>query len=95
MAFNRSGTTGGAAKKSAWRRVGEILDSKTKPGTLYVKFKEDVNVTAGTTLLIQDPRIELQAAVNAGRLTEERAEEMLSKIPDFLRYNLVLAPPKD
>lgn len=103
MAFNRGGSggsggsTAGAsgAKKGAWLRVGEILDSKTKPGKLYIKFKEDVTLAAGSTLLIQDPREELQEAVNNGRLTEARAEEMLAKIPGFVRYNLVLAPERN
>lgn len=85
--------SGGAPKKNAWRTVGEILTSKA--GKMYVKFKEDVTLSANSTLMIQDPRISLGEAVSAGRLTEEQAEERMSKIPEFHRYNLVLPPPKD
>lgn len=91
MAYNKKGSSG--AKKSAWKSVGEILSSKA--GKLYIKFKEDISVSAGSTLMIQDPRVNIQEGVSAGRLTEEQAEERLAKIPDFVRYTLVQPPADD
>jgi hypothetical protein len=89
MAFNKGGVKG----KSPWKPVGEIL--KSKAGKLYVKFKEDFTVEAGSTLMIQDPRVNIQEGVTAGRMTEEQAEERLAKIPEFVRYNLILPPSKE
>lgn len=82
----------GNAKKNPWRPVGEILTSKA--GKLYVKIKEDITLEANSTLMIQDPRVSLEEAVNAGRMTEEQATERLAKIPDFVRYQLIKPPEK-
>jgi hypothetical protein len=79
--------------KPQWLNVGEILVSKKN--SLYVKIKQDVTLPAGTQLMIQDPRVKVQEAVDAGRLTEEQGEERLAKIPSFVKYNLVLPPAKD
>lgn len=91
MAFKKGGKSG----KSAWLKVGEILLSNKREGELYIKMKEDVTLKVGQTLQIKDPRKSLEEAVNAGRLTEEKAETILSKIPDFVCYELILPPAKD
>lgn len=99
MAFKKGGsysnnTTGAAkAKGSSWLTVGEILISKA--GSPYVKFKEDFEVKQGMTLTMQDPRVRLEEAVAAGRMSEDEAQERAAKIPDFLKYSLVLPPAKD
>lgn len=79
--------------KSAWKRVGEILVSKQ--GKAYVKIKEDITLQKDMVLQMQDPRDRIHKAVEAGRMTEEKAEELLSKIKDFVKYELVLAPPRE
>ena len=83
----------GGAKKASWKPVGEILTSKA--GKLYVKFKDDFTAAANSTLMIQDPRVSLEEAVNAGRMTEEQATERMAKIPDFVRYSLIKPPDKE
>jgi hypothetical protein len=92
--MNRKGNyNGNKSGGSAWRRVGEILVSKQ--GKAYVKIKEDVTLQKDMVLQMQDPRDRIHKAVEAGRMTEEQAEERLSKIKDFVKYELVLAPPRD
>ncbi len=99
MAFKKSysgggSTNGGAAKKgSSWLTVGEILVSKA--GSPYIKFKEDFEVKQGMTLTMQDPRVRLEEAVAAGRMSEDEAQERAAKIPEFVKYSLVLPPAKE
>lgn len=90
MAFKKGKSDG-----AKWLKVGEILTSNKKEGELYIKMKEDVSLKTGQTLQIRDPRKSLEEAVNAGRLSEDKAETILSKIPDFVRYELILPPPRD
>lgn len=98
MAFKKgysstNSQSGSAKKGSSWLTVGEILVSKA--GSPYIKFKEDFEVKQGMTLTMQDPRTRLEEAVAAGRMTEEQAQERAAKIPEFVKYSLVLPPSKD
>lgn len=75
-----------------WPEVGSLL--KSKAGGLYIKFKEDVTIKAGSTLMLQNPRTRLDEAVAAGRMDAEKAEEIKAKIPEYVKYNVIL-PPDD
>jgi len=72
--------------KSKWSKVGEL--KKSKAGKLYVEVKEDI--PKGSYVMLKDPRVGIAESVKAGRLTEERGNEILAKLPDFLKYELIL-----
>lgn len=71
-----------------WTKVGAVL--KSKKGSLYIKIDTDVSLKKGMNLTLQDPRKKLEESVAAGRLTEEKAEEYRTKIPDFVRQDIFL-----
>lgn len=77
---------------SEWKNIGSIRMSKdNKP---YIKISENVTLEADVVVQMQDPRLKLKEAVAAGRLSEEKAAERLAKIPTYIKYDLVLPPPK-
>lgn len=82
----------------AWQKIGTIRKGKAKPdgtpGNLYISIASDVTLTKGDNVRIEDPRESIKASIAAGRLTEERGQEMLAKVPDYIRYELVLPPKK-
>lgn len=77
--------------KAPWVKIGEILKKKDGSGT-YIKLdlrkgKEklsSITLTNGSFLTVLDPR--KRAGIT---------EEQLEKIPDFVRAELFLAPPRD
>lgn len=75
-----------------WRKIGTVRKSKT--GGNYIKIDEDVTLSKDAVVQLQDPRKKLEDSVAAGRLTEEKAEAIRSKIPDYIRFELVLPPPQ-
>lgn len=78
----------------AWTKVGSLRKSKHN-GAFYIQVDGDVSLKKGTTLSVQDPRKKLQESVEAGRLTQERADEMLAKIPEYIRYEIFVTPPRE
>ena len=74
------------AKK--WTKVGTIRE--TKAGGKAIKLDADFNGKAGMYLQVQDPRKKLEDSVNSGRLPETKAEELLSKIPDYILEEIYL-----
>lgn len=77
---------------SAWKKIGSLR--KSQKGSNYLKIDSDTNLKKGDVVQLQDPRKSLDAAVAAGRMSAEKAEEIKGKIPEYVRYDLVLAPPK-
>lgn len=75
-----------------WKKVGSIR--KSKDGKLYMKVDMDVTLKTGESLQIRDPRKSLDEAVSAGRLSAEKAEEYKSKIPEFIRHEIIKPPNK-
>lgn len=79
---------------NVWRNVGSVRRGKNKPngekGGLYMKVDGDIK--AGETVQLQDPRKKIAASVAAGRLAQDKAEAMLAKLPDYILYDLVVAP---
>lgn len=75
-----------------WKNVGSLR--KSKAGGLYIKINEGVTLAKDDVLQLQDPRKKLQASIDAGRLTEEKGAEMIAKVPDFVKYDVVLAPKR-
>lgn len=72
--------------KSTWTKVAEL--NKSKAGKLVIKILESVDLKKGDALFLQDPRAKVKDSITAGRLTEEKGAEMLSKIPDFVKYHV-------
>lgn len=75
-----------------WKRIGSVRKGKT--GNFYLKVNETVTLTAEDNVQLQDPRKKLKESVDAGRLSEEKAAEIEAKIPDYIKYELVLPPRK-
>jgi hypothetical protein len=73
-----------------WKRLGSVRVSKTK--SFYIKLNEDITLSKDDAIQLQDPRKKLVESVAAGRLTQEKANEILAKIPDYIKYELVLPP---
>jgi hypothetical protein len=74
-----------------WKEIGSVRKGKT--GNFYIKVKETVTLTAEDNVQLQDPRKKLTESVAAGRLTQEKADAIAAKIPEYIKYSLVL-PPK-
>lgn len=75
----------------SWDKIGTLR--KGEKGNFYLKLDKDVTLKAGQSVQVKDPRKSLVDAVAAGRMSQEKADEMLSKLPDWLRYDLFLTPP--
>lgn len=71
-----------------WTKVGSLR--KSKAGGLYIKFDADVTLKKDSALNLQDPRKKIAQSIEAGRLTEVKGNEMLGKIPEFIRYDVML-----
>lgn len=71
-----------------WKKVGSLR--KSKKGGTYIKFDTAVSLDKDAVLQVQDPRAKLQESVEAGRLTEEKAEEILNKIPEYILREVFL-----
>lgn len=74
-----------------WKKVGTMR--KNDKGNTYIKIDEDITLPKGTVLQVQDPRKKLDEAVKANRMSEEKAEEIRAKIPEWLIREIVLPPP--
>lgn len=78
--------------ENAWKTVGSLR--KSNKGGLYIKINEGVTLSKDDVLQLQDPRKKLQASIDAGRLTEEKGAEMIAKVPEYVKYDVVLPPKK-
>lgn len=70
-----------------WNKVGSLR--KSQKGSLYIRLDTDLSLKKGESLQLRDPKKSLDEAVAKGRMTSEKAEELKSKIPDYIRYDLV------
>lgn len=77
---------------NTWKTVGEVRQDKNNK--YYLKVTEGTTLNSGDILQLQDPRKKLKESVAAGRLSEEKAAEIAAKIPTYIKYNVVLPPPK-
>lgn len=71
-----------------WTKVGTL--KKSKAGNLYISVAESVTLKKDANLMLKDPRKELEKSKEAGRLDAEKADAMIAKIPDFVRYDIYL-----
>lgn len=79
-----------------WQKVGAVLKKKSGEG-FYMKVEQDI--PAGTVLQLQNPveRVErlTQFLVEKGEITQDEADTKIAAVPDFVKYDLILPPPKD
>lgn len=73
---------------NVWKKLGSLR--KSQKGGLYIKMDEDVTLKKGQSIQLTDPRKSLDKAVEAGRMSGEKAEGIKAKIPDYIRYDLHL-----
>jgi len=82
-------------KKTKRRVIGSVLASKDNPKETYIKIREDITLSKGVTLRLESKRSQLEsveAAMAAGKLSEEMGEkikERISKIPDWVKFEIV------
>ena len=76
------------AAKTKWTKVGTL--KKSKAGNLYVSVENTVTLNKDANIMLKDPRKELEASKVDGRRDAKKADEMIAKIPDFVKYNLYL-----
>jgi len=76
--------------------VGSIIKNKDSSKPDYIKMDKDVVLKKGQYLNLESKKLQiekLQAAGAAGKLSEDLVEKMkanLEKIPDFVRFQIVL-----
>lgn len=71
-----------------WTKVGTL--KKSKAGNLYISVADTVTLKKDANIMLKDPRKELEKSKAAGRLEAGKADEMIAKIPEFVKYDLFL-----
>jgi hypothetical protein len=71
--------------------IGTI--NKSKNGKLYIKVDKDFSVKEGDRLVLKSKKEDLLASAEAGKITEERCEELIKKL-EFIKYT-IHQPPRD
>lgn len=72
-----------------WTKIGSVRKAKSGKSS-YIYFDGPFTATKGSTLQLQDPRAKLSDSVAAGRLTEEKADEILKMIPEYITREVYL-----
>lgn len=76
------------AKK--YQRVGQMLQSKA--GGYYLKFKTDDNspvvIESDDVIFMDKPEDVINKMLEMGKLSEQEAQERISKVPGFVKFNL-------
>jgi hypothetical protein len=80
------------SEKKTWiNDVGTI--NKSKNGNLYINIDKGFSVNKGDRLVLKSKKQEILDSAEAGRITQERAEELLQKL-EFIKYTIHV-PPSD
>lgn len=74
-----------------WTKIGAILKSKNNNNGFYIKIDQDVSLKKGTYVTVKNPRETVEELLSKGVLTEEQAQERLQKIPDWVKYELIVS----
>ena len=69
--------------------IGTI--NKSKKGKLYIKVDKDFSVKAGDILNLKSKKEEIQSSADAGKITQERADELMKKL-EFIKYTIHQPP---
>lgn len=76
-----------------WKNnIGTINESKA--GKLYINIDEDFNVKKGERLILKSKKEEILDSVQAGKISEERGQELLDKL-HFIKYTIHQPPSEE
>ena len=76
--------------------VGSVCKSKDSGKPDYIKIREDMTLRKGQTLRLESKKFQLdslQSAVGSGKISpdlSEKIKERIEKIPDFVRFEVIL-----
>lgn len=76
-----------------WLEVGTVLRSKDGDGS-YVKIKENVTLSKGQILQLQNPRDKYTRLAKSGHITADEAQTRIESIPDYVMFDIVAPPAK-
>lgn len=62
--------------------------SKSQAGNNIITVEQDLVLKKGDKLILKKPADVLQGKVNQGYMTEEKMEQILSKIPDWKLFEV-------
>lgn len=90
------------SKKKSWPKIGTLRKGDTGS---YIKLEANVTILVdgqpvemnkSRTVRLEDPRKKVQALLERGHIDEQEADKRLEKLSEneWLRYELVVAPPK-
>lgn len=91
------------AKGKGWPKIGTIR--RSKEGSNYIKLEDNVKILVdgqevqlnGQRIVqLQDPRSKVESLKENGHIDEAEADRRLEKLAsmDWLRYELVIPPPR-
>lgn len=89
-------------KRAPWPKIGTLRKGDTGS---YIKLEENVQVLVdgkpiamnkSRTVRLEDPRKKVESMVERGVISEAEGDKRLEKLSEmeWLRYELVVAPPK-
>lgn len=76
---------------SKWKNVGTLR--KSKKGGLYLKITTDI--PAGANVTLRSPQSNIEGLLEKGFITEAEADERLAKVPEYIKYELLVGPPME
>ena len=72
--------------------IGTI--NKSKQGNLYINVDKDFTVRKGQRLILKNKKEEILNSVEAGKISEERGQELIEKL-HFIKYSIHLPPSEE
>lgn len=75
-----------------YRKVGQVLKGKDGKG-FYIKMDEDVTLTKGQIVNVNDPRKQPAELLALGVISEETAADMQKRaeaLPEWVKFNLTV-----
>ncbi len=82
------------AEKKKWEQVGSMrAGSEDKGGGYYLKIEKDI--PAGSIIKMEKPQDRINRLVEKGVIKPEEGEARIAKVPDYIRFELILPPPRD
>lgn len=82
--------------KLSRRVIGSVVKAKDTGKPDYIKVRDDVSLKKGQIVRLESPKFQLESlvsAMQAGKVSEdlgEKIKERIEKIPNFVRFELVL-----
>jgi hypothetical protein len=68
--------------------------NESKSGNLYIKVNRDFSVKEGATLMLKNKKQEILESAQAGKISEERAQELVEKL-GFIKYVIHMPPQEE